>query len=159
LTAKTAGKKRILVVHGVNLDLLGRREPDVYGKTTLKEIDAQLVKAAPEIARIAGLSGIDLQTFQTNDEAALFAELTKPWDGVVINPGAWTHTSLALADRLKGLALPYVEVHLSNVAAREEFRRHSFTAAAAAGCVHGLGAESYLAGLFGLCLKLAASRA
>lgn len=152
-------KKRVLVVHGVNLDLLGRREPNVYGKTTLKEIDAQILKLAPEVARVAGLAGIDIQIFQTNDEAALFTELTQPWDGVVINPGAWTHTSLALADRLRGLALPYVEVHLSNIAAREDFRRHSFTAAAAAGCVHGLGAESYLAGLFGLCLKLAAAKA
>ncbi len=151
---KAAGKVRVLVVHGVNLDLLGTREPEVYGKATLADIDAALKKNAAAVAELAGLGGIELKTFQTNDESALLAELSKPCDGVVINPGAWTHTSLALADRLKGLGVPYVEVHLSNVAAREEFRRHSFTAPSAAGCVHGFGAASYLAGLYGLCLKL-----
>lgn len=137
---------RILVANGVNLDLLGQREPGVYGKGTLADLEAHVRALAPE--------GVALTFFQTNDEALFLAKISDGWDGAVINPGAWTHTSLALADRLKGLALPFVEVHLSNTMAREEFRHRSYSAPHAAGIVIGLGFDSYVAGLTGLVAKL-----
>jgi 3-dehydroquinate dehydratase-2 len=148
----TAGSApQILVAHGVNLDLLGRREPDVYGRTTLAELEAELEAAAEGAARMAGLSnGCGLAFFQSNDETTFLERLGDGWDGILINPGAWTHTSLALADRLLGLGVPYVEVHLSNLAAREEFRQKSYSAAGAAGVVYGFGVDSYVVGLVGL---------
>lgn len=148
---------KILVANGVNLDLLGRREADVYGRFTLADLAASLQKAAPEIAKLAGLSSLSLSFFQSNVEAEFLSELDKGWSGILMNPGAWTHTSLALADRLAALRTPYVEVHISNVAAREEFRKHSYSAKGASGVVHGFGMHSYHAALLGLCARLAST--
>ncbi len=145
---------RILVAHGVNLDLLGRREPAVYGSETLRDIEAMLRQDIGVWTSILGLSGIDVSFFQSNDEGDFLNHLTADYDGILINPGAWTHTSLPLADRLKGLGVPYVEVHLSNVYAREPFRHHSYTAPGASGGVYGFGARSYRVGLWGLLLAI-----
>ncbi len=155
MAAPQAKPWQILVANGVNLDLLGRREPAVYGSANLSQLEQQLRVSAPELARVAGGRGVALTFFQSNDEAAFLNELSAGWDGALINPGAWTHTSLALADRLKGLALPFVEVHISNVAGREAFRQQSFSAPHAVGVVHGFGLSSYEAGLLGLLRHLA----
>ena len=148
---------RILIAHGVNLDLLGTREPEIYGKTRLGEIDRELARAASRLLADVGAPRAELTFFQTNDEAAFLNELAGGWDGIVINPGAWGHTSIALADRLAGLGMPYVEVHMSNVWGREEFRHHSWISAKAAGVVVGFGADSYLVGLAGLLRLLSRS--
>lgn len=155
---KVARPLRVLVASGVNLDLLGRREPGIYGKETLEDIQEMLVAAAPGLAHLTGFAVVDLVFFQTNDEQAYLEKLEEGFDGAVLNPGAWTHTSLALADRLKALSLPYVEVHLSNLSAREDFRKHSFAAAGSLGVVHGFGGDSYRLGLFGLLIRLAKAR-
>jgi 3-dehydroquinate dehydratase II len=147
----------ILVAHGANLDLLGRREPEIYGKATLEEIDLHIVNTAPALALTLELPVPELFFFQTNHEGELLDRLDGPWSGILINPGAWTHTSLALADRLSGLKIPYVEVHLSNTTGREPIRRESLTAPRAAGIVQGFGLYSYEAGLLGL-LRHIASR-
>jgi 3-dehydroquinate dehydratase-2 len=135
---------KILVLHGPNLNLLGNREPEVYGRTTLAEIDADL-------AAIAQRSGHDLAAFQSNSEGALIDRLhAAAGDGtafVVINPGALTHTSIALRDAFAAIAIPFIEVHLSNVHAREPFRRRSYLADLAVGVVTGFGADSYRLGL------------
>jgi 3-dehydroquinate dehydratase-2 len=145
---------RILVAQGVNLDLLGKREPEIYGAATLSDIEAQLRADAPSLSLLAGVPVCELSFFQSNSEGEFLAHLSQGFDGILINPGAWTHTSLALADRLKGLAVPYVEVHLSNIASRESIRHVSLTAPAAEGCVSGLGIGSYRVGLLGLLLAL-----
>lgn len=147
---------KILVANGVNLDLLGTREPEIYGDETLADIEHALQDAASSLARAAGVQGVALIFFQTNDEAAYLTKLGEGFDGALLNPGAWTHTSLALADRLKALALPYVEVHISNLAGREDVRQRSYAAPGAVGIVHGFGSASYRVGLFGLLQKLAA---
>ncbi len=147
-------KPKILIAHGPNLDLLGTREPAVYGHATLATINDKILKFAPQIAQIIGAPVPDLEFFQTNAEHALLDKISLGYDGILINPGAWTHTSLALADRLRGLAVPYVEVHLSNTANREAIRHVSHTAPYAAGVVFGLGGDSYITGLFGLLLRL-----
>ena len=144
----------VLIANGVNLDLLGRRERGIYGQGTLLELEDLVRQKAPEIAQMVGLTNIDVEFFQSNSEAEFLRELSKPWDGAVINPGAWTHTSLALADRLAGLELSFVEVHISHVAQREAFRQHSYCAASALGVVSGLGFAAYLSGLLGLLAKL-----
>jgi 3-dehydroquinate dehydratase-2 len=135
---------KILVLHGPNLNLLGSREPEVYGRVTLAEIDADLAATALR-------SGHDLDAFQSNSEGALIDRLhAAASDGtafIVINPGALTHTSIALRDAFAAIAIPFVEVHLSNVHAREPFRRHSYLADLAAGVIAGFGAESYRLGL------------
>jgi 3-dehydroquinate dehydratase-2 len=133
---------KFLVLHGPNLNLLGSREPDVYGSTSLAEIDEALGKAAAE-----GGHGVD--TFQSNHEGELIDKLqTSPsYDGVLINPGGFTHTSVALRDAVQAVDVPVVEVHLSNIYAREEFRQHSLISAACLGVVSGFGAQSYLLGL------------
>jgi 3-dehydroquinate dehydratase II len=131
---------RILVLHGPNLNLLGTREPEVYGRATLEEINAGLVAAA-------GGAGHELAAFQSNAEHALIdrihAARSEDIDWIVINPGAYTHTSVALRDALAGVAIPFIEVHLSNVNARESFRHHSYFSDIAYGVVSGFGAESY----------------
>jgi 3-dehydroquinate dehydratase-2 len=135
--------KKILVVHGPNLGLLGEREPKVYGKTTLTQLNAMLEKEAVR-------QKVQLKIFQSNWEGAIIDFLTneRKWaDGVIINPGALTHYSLALRDCLAAINLPAIEVHLSNIAAREEFRRHSVTAAACLGQISGFGVSSYLIAL------------
>ena len=134
---------KIAVVHGPNLNLLGTREPGVYGTATLAEIDAAL-------AELGGELGVEVASCQSNHEGALvdFVQEQGPRvDGFVVNAAAYTHTSIALADALAGVARPYVEVHLSNVFARERFRHRSLLAAGAVGVVSGFGAGSYRLGL------------
>ena len=131
---------RILVLHGPNLNLLGNREPAVYGATTLAEIDAMLVKRAAD-------AGAQLSSFQSNHEGELVDRVqAAAGDGtgfILINPAACTHTSVALRDALAAVAIPFVEVHLSNVYRREEFRRHSYFSDLAEGVIAGLGATGY----------------
>jgi 3-dehydroquinate dehydratase-2 len=137
---------RIGVIHGPNLNLLGRREPEVYGRTTLAEIDTRLRALGAEL-------GVEVEAFQANGEGELVDRIQELGDrvaGFVINAGAYTHTSVALRDALVGVGRPFVEVHLSNLHAREPFRRRSYLAARAVGVVMGFGAESYLLGLRGL---------
>ena len=148
----------ILVANGVNLDMLGTREPDVYGSKTLQDLEAYVGQHAAAFAQANGFGAVDLQWFQTNDESAFLGKLSETFDGIVVNPAAWTHSSIAVADRLAGLSIPYVEVHLSNIAAREEFRHKSYSAKAAAGVVFGLGFDSYLAALWGLLARLRTQR-
>jgi 3-dehydroquinate dehydratase II len=127
------------VLHGPNLNLLGTREPDVYGRVTLAEIDADL-KAA------AGTLDVEVETFQSNHEGALIDRVQAAREeasAIVINPGGLTHTSVALRDALAAVGLPVIEVHLSNVAAREEFRHRSLIAPISVGQVVGLGALGY----------------
>ena len=134
---------RFLVLHGPNLNLLGRRNPAVYGTTTLAEIDA-------ELARRAASRGAVLETLQTNHEGALVDAVHQAvgrFDAIVVNAGAYTHTSIALADAIEAVGIPTIEVHLSNVAARESFRHHSAIAAQCVGVVAGFGAQSYYLGL------------
>jgi 3-dehydroquinate dehydratase-2 len=134
---------RILVVHGPNLNLLGSREPEIYGTITLDEIDAMLLG-------LAKAAGAELECFQSNHEGALVDRVQQALDrtdGVLINPGAFTHTSVALRDALAALAAPIVEVHLSNIHRREAFRRHSYISEIALGVVTGFGPRSYELGL------------
>jgi 3-dehydroquinate dehydratase-2 len=137
---------RILVVHGPNLNLLGTREPEVYGRTTLAEIDADLARQARE-------AGAELSTFQSNHEGALIDRIQaarEDADGLLVNPGGLTHTSVALRDALVAAARPVVEVHLSNVFARESFRHRSLVSGIALGVVTGFGPASYRLGLAAL---------
>jgi 3-dehydroquinate dehydratase II len=134
---------RILVLDGPNLNLLGQREPDVYGTATLAEIEAGVKKTAESL-------GVTVEFAQSNHEGALIDALhaaSGRFEGVLINPGALTHTSLALYDALLAIGLPAVEVHLSNLWRREDFRQHSRTGAATVGVVMGFGAASYEWGL------------
>ncbi|WP_374658167.1 type II 3-dehydroquinate dehydratase [Inhella sp.] len=130
----------LLVLHGPNLNLLGTREPEVYGRDTLADIDARLQQQA------AG-AGYSLSSFQSNHEGALVDRIhAARQDGtrfILINPGAFTHTSIALRDALTGVALPFIEVHLSNVHRREPFRHHSYLSDVAVGVICGLGAQGY----------------
>jgi 3-dehydroquinate dehydratase II len=131
---------RLLVLHGPNLNLLGSREPAVYGHTTLAEIDADL-------AEMAAHAGASLHSLQSNHEGVLIdrihAARSDGTDFIVINPGGLTHTSVALRDALVGVALPFIEVHLSNIHARESFRHHSHLSGVAVGVICGLGADGY----------------
>ena len=135
---------KILVIHGPNLNLLGTREPETYGRVTLAQIDADLSK-------LAAAGGCSLETFQSNHEGALIDRVhAARLDGtqfIVINPGGYTHTSVALRDALAGVALPFIEVHLSNVHRREPFRHHSYFSDVAVGGICGLGADGYRAAL------------
>ncbi len=152
-----ANALRLLIAHGVNLDLLGRREPHVYGHRTLQDLELELRKERGRMLKETGMPRFELAFFQSNAENLFLEELSRHgWDGIVLNPGAWTHTSLALADRLKGLTIPYVEVHLSNIQAREDVRRHSYTAANAVGVVTGFGFTSYVLGMRGLIASITA---
>ena len=135
--------KKILVIHGPNLDLLGQREPGVYGKTTLKEIDAELRK-------IAKAEKIKLETFQSSHEGGIVEKIGKAkgkFDCILINPAAYTHTSVAIRDAISAVSIPTVEVHLSNIYAREEFRHISLISAVVVGQVSGFGLDSYKLGL------------
>ena len=131
---------KILVIHGPNLNLLGTRETAVYGSTTLLEIDANLLAMAKR-------AKLDLCCFQSNGEGALIdrihAAKAESIAFILINPGAYTHTSIALRDALAAVAIPFIEVHLSNVHAREDFRKHSYLSDLAVGVVCGLGADGY----------------
>lgn len=130
----------ILVIQGPNLNLLGTREPEVYGKTTLEDIHTKL-------GTIAKANDVELSTFQSNHEGELIDRVQKAKqdgiDFIIINPGAFTHTSVALRDALAGVAIPFTEVHLSNIHQREEFRKHSYLSDIATGVICGLGAIGY----------------
>lgn len=130
----------ILVLNGPNLNLLGTREPQVYGSTTLEEINAELVA-------LAAKAGTKLECFQSNHEGALIDRIhATRLDGTqfaIINPGAFTHTSVAIRDAFSGVALPFIEVHLSNVYKREPFRHHSYLSDIAVGVICGLGVHGY----------------
>ncbi|MCK6493717.1 MAG: type II 3-dehydroquinate dehydratase [Nitrospira sp.] len=145
---------RLLVLHGPNLNLLGTREPSVYGRQSLADIDQA-------IARRAGELGIAVQTRQSNMEGELVTwiqEARGRFDGIVINPAAYTHTSIALRDAIAAVALPTVEVHLSNIHQREAFRHQSFIAGVAVGQISGFGSTSYLLALEALAAHLDADR-
>jgi len=130
----------LLIIHGPNLDLLGTREPEIYGAARLTDIDA-------ELQQLAATRGARLQSFQSNHEGALIdrvhAAAKDGTDFIVINPAAFTHTSVALRDALAGVAIPFVEVHLSNVHRREAFRHHSYFSDLAVGVICGLGSAGY----------------
>jgi 3-dehydroquinate dehydratase-2 len=130
----------ILVLNGPNLNLLGTREPHIYGSTTLAQIEAELVQ-------LAANAGAKLNTLQSNHEGVLIdrihAARNDGTDFIIINPGGLTHTSVALRDALAGVALPFIELHLSNVHRREDFRHHSFLSAIAVGVICGLGVNGY----------------
>jgi 3-dehydroquinate dehydratase-2 len=135
---------KVLVLHGINLNMFGKRDPTQYGTITLAEIDAQLKALAKEL-------GVDLEAFQTNSEGAMCERIHRAHDekvgAVLINAGAWTHYSYGLRDALAILKAPVIEVHMSNIHAREEFRHHSVIAAIAKGQICGFGVDSYLLGL------------
>jgi 3-dehydroquinate dehydratase-2 len=134
---------KILVLHGPNLNLLGRREPHIYGSTTLADVDERLRALATEL-------DVEIETFQSNHEGELIDRLQQRIDGVqgcVINPAGLTHTSVALHDCIRAMPFPVVEAHLSNPQAREDFRRRSLTGEAARGAVMGFGWRSYTAAL------------
>ncbi|HET9982914.1 MAG TPA: type II 3-dehydroquinate dehydratase [Longimicrobiales bacterium] len=145
---------RLGVVHGPNLNLLGRREPEVYGRSTLADVNDRIRALAEEL-------GVEVEEFQASGEGELIDrihDMAARVDGFLVNAGAYTHTSVALLDALVGVGRPFVEVHLSNVHAREEFRRRSLLAPRAVGVVVGFGVESYLLGLRGLALHLREGR-
>ena len=145
---------QILVLHGPNLNLLGEREPAVYGRQTLADINA-------ELERTAAAHGASIRAFQSNQEGVLLDAIheARHWAaGLVINPGAYSHTSYALRDAISGVNLPTVEVHLSNIQAREPFRHHSVIAAVCTGQISGFGAHSYILGLLALLHTLDAER-
>jgi 3-dehydroquinate dehydratase II len=133
-------KASILVIQGPNLNLLGTREPEVYGKTTMEDIHNRL-------GELANAQAVELNTYQSNHEGELIDRIQQAKkDGVnfiIINPGAFTHTSVALRDALAGVAIPFTEVHLSNIHQREEFRKHSYLSDIATGVICGLGAIGY----------------
>jgi 3-dehydroquinate dehydratase II len=134
---------KILVLHGPNLNLLGSREPTIYGAITLEEVDASLLNLAKEL-------GVSIESRQSNIEGELVTwiqEAKQRFDGLVFNPAAYTHTSIALRDAVVGVEIPMVEVHLSNVHRRESFRRRSYLASVALGQISGFGPHSYLLGL------------
>lgn len=136
------GIKSILVIHGPNLNMLGTREPEHYGNLTLEDINASLVQQAKQ-------DDIQLTTFQSNSEAEIVTTIqtlmVNKVDFIIINPAAFTHTSVAIRDALSAVRIPFIEVHLSNVYAREHFRHHSYFSDIAVGVISGLGANGYTA--------------
>jgi 3-dehydroquinate dehydratase II len=134
--------KSILVLHGPNLNLLGLREPEHYGNVTLADIDNNLQTLAKQ-------ANVALETFQSNAEADIVAKIqslaVNKVDYIIINPAAFTHTSIAIRDAISAVKIPFVEVHLSNVYARESFRHHSYFSDIAVGVISGLGADGYYA--------------
>ncbi len=143
---KKPGTGAFLVLHGPNLNLFGRREPHIYGKTTLAEIDAMLAALAQEL-------GIELATLQSNHEGVLIDFLHEHIDtagGAIVNPAGLTQHGVALHDAIKAMPFPVLEVHMSNIAAREPWRAHSIISPAVRGTIQGLGPQSYLLGLRGV---------
>ena len=141
----------ILVLHGPNLNLLGQREPEIYGHRTLADIDA-------ELARLGDQLSVRIESFQSNHEGALIDRLQQAMqdgtNGILINPGGLTHTSIALRDTISALSMPVVEVHLSNIHAREAFRNQSYISPVVSGVVCGFGPDSYLLALRAILAKL-----
>ena len=138
-----AQKKKILILNGPNLNLLGTRQPEIYGKLTLTQIDKQVRTLAEELA-------VEIEFRQSNSEGELVTWIQQAagnFAAIVINPAAYTHTSLAMRDAISAVGLPVVEIHLSNIHKREQFRHHSYIAEVAVGQITGFGAESYLLGL------------
>jgi 3-dehydroquinate dehydratase-2 len=136
---KTTTLTKILLIHGPNLQLLGKRQPEIYGRQTLEDINSHL-------REIALGEGVELKTFQSNHEGAIVSEIGDNinWaDGILINPGAYTHTSIAIQDALAAVNLPVIEIHLSNIYARDAFRHHSYVSPVAIGVISGFGAFSY----------------
>ncbi len=140
MSADTQQIASVLVLQGPNLNLLGTREPDVYGATTLQQIHDHLQQVASQLQ-------IHLETFQSNSEGALIDRIHEAGQNkvqfILINPGAYTHTSVAIRDALAGVSIPFIEVHLSNIYQRESFRHHSFLSDIAVGVICGLGAHGY----------------
>ncbi|MBI5094192.1 MAG: type II 3-dehydroquinate dehydratase [Candidatus Hydrogenedentes bacterium] len=137
---------KVLVVHGPNLNMLGTREPAIYGRTTLADINAMLTEEARQ-------RDMELRLFQSNGEGEIVTAIqdSAEWaEAIIINPGAYTHTSVAIRDAIAATGLPTVEVHLSNIYAREEFRHHSYIAPIAVGQIAGFGRESYRLALIAL---------
>lgn len=138
--AEASRRARILVLHGPNLNLLGRREPEIYGRATLADIHAAMEARAH--AR-----GVQIESFQSNSEGELIdriqAAASEGIEFIIINPGAYSHTSIAIPDALRGVDIPYIEVHISNIHAREAFRHHSHFSASAVGVICGLGIQGY----------------
>lgn len=136
--------KKVLVIHGPNLNLLGKREEDIYGKMSLEDIEKSLKIKAKEL-------NLELESFQSNHEGEIVQKIQDAkesgFSGIVINPAAYTHTSVALRDAISAIDLPVVEVHISNIYAREEFRHTSLIAPVAAGQIAGFGSKSYILGL------------
>ena len=138
-----AKKKKVLVLNGPNLNLLGKRQPEIYGRLTLNQINRQIRDLAKEL-------GVEVAIRQSNSEGELVGwvqEAPKEFGAIVINPAAYTHSSVALRDAIIAAGIPAVEVHISNIYRREEFRSHSYIAGAAVGQIAGFGAQSYLLGL------------
>ena len=137
---------KILIIHGPNLNMLGKREPDIYGATTLEEINGSLEKLASDL-------GTDVEFFQSNSEGDIVSTIQdamSEYDGIIINPGAYTHTSVAIRDAILSSGLPVVETHISNVYKREDFRQKSYVSGVALGVISGFGVNSYFLGLKGL---------
>jgi len=133
----------ILVIHGPNLNLLGKREPDIYGSFTLDDVNERLSALASEL-------GVTVSFFQSNHEGELVEKIQNAmgsYQAIVINPGAYTHTSVALRDAISGSGIPTVETHISNIYKREDFRKHSYISAVSAGQITGFGQDSYLLAL------------
>ncbi len=135
--------KKILIIHGPNLNLLGKRETDIYGEVTLEEINKKLMELAGEL-------NVSIDVYQSNSEGELVTEIQNSmdnYDALVINPGAYTHTSIALRDAIAGAGISTVEVHLSNIYQREDFRKKSMLADVVVGQITGFGIDSYMLGL------------
>jgi 3-dehydroquinate dehydratase II len=138
-----AKKKKILVLNGPNLNLLGKRQPEIYGRLTLEQIGKKINALAKEL-------GVEVEIWQSNSEGELVGwiqEAPKHFSAIVINPAAYTHSSVAIRDAITAAGIPAVEVHISNIYRREEFRKHSYIAGAAVGQITGFGMQSYLLGL------------
>jgi 3-dehydroquinate dehydratase II len=138
-----AGNRKILVLNGPNLNLLGKRQPEIYGRLTLAQINKKLQTLAGEL-------GVEIEIRQSNNEGELVTwvqDAPKQFGAIVINPAAYTHSSVALRDAIAAAGLPTIEVHISNIYRREEFRKHSYIAGAAVGQITGFGVQSYLLGL------------
>jgi len=137
---------KILIIHGPNLNMLGKREPAIYGAETLGEVNTRIGSLAKEL-------GVEVEYFQSNSEGEIVSRIQdamKEYEGIVMNPGAYTHTSVAIRDAILSSGLTVVEVHISNVHKREEFRHKSFVSGVALGVVSGFGIDSYFLGLRGL---------
>ena len=135
--------KKILIINGPNLNLLGKREDHIYGKETLDEIETKCKEKASE-------KNLDIDFYQTNDEGKMIDkmhEVEKAYDGVIINPAAFTHSSIAILDCLRSISKPKIEIHLSNIYAREDFRKKSITSEGVHGLICGFGANSYTLGI------------